>query len=108
MFVLKIFFFSLDPIRLSMYMCCVLVTQSCLTLDPMEYGMQPARLLCPGDFPGKNTGVDSHFLLQGIFLTQELNPGLLYYRQILSHLSHQGSTHYMCLYIYIYMNISYI
>ena len=29
-----------------------------------------------GDSPGKNTGVGSHFLLQGIFLTQGLNPGL--------------------------------
>ena len=40
----------------------VLVTQSCPTLcDPMDH----ARLLCPWDFPGKNTGVGSHFLLQG-------------------------------------------
>ena len=35
------------------------------------------RLLCPWSFPGKNTGVDCHFLLQGIFLTQGLNPNLL-------------------------------
>ena len=33
-----------------------------------------AKLLCPGDFPGKNTGVGCHFLLQGIFTTQGLNP----------------------------------
>ena len=33
--------------------------------------------LCPWDFPGKNTVVGCHFLLQGIFLTQELNPRLL-------------------------------
>ena len=45
----------------------------------------------PWDFPGKNTGVGSHFLLQGIFLTQESNPGLLHCRQILYCLSHQGS-----------------
>ena len=32
------------------------------------------RPLCPWDSPGKNTGVVSHFLLQGIFLTQGLNP----------------------------------
>ena len=32
-----------------------------------------------------------HFLLWETFLTQELNPGLLHYRQILYHLSHQGS-----------------
>ena len=30
----------------------------------------PTRLLCPWDFPGKNTGAGCHFLLQGIFLTQ--------------------------------------
>ena len=32
------------------------------------------QALCPWDVPGKNTGVGCHFLLQGIFLTQELNP----------------------------------
>ena len=39
-------------------------------------------------FPGKNTGVGGHCLLQGFFLTQGSNPGLLYCRQILYHLSH--------------------
>ena len=34
------------------------------------------RLLYPWDFLGKRTGVGYHFLLQGIFLTQGLNPGL--------------------------------
>ena len=38
------------------------------------------------NYLGKNTGVDSHFLLQGIFLTQGSNPGLLHCRQILYHL----------------------
>ena len=37
-----------------------------------------ARLLCPWDSPGKNTGVGCHFLLQGIFLTQGLNLWLLH------------------------------
>ena len=44
-----------------------------------------------GDSPGKNTGVGYHTFLQGIFPTQGSNPGLPYYRQILYHLSHQGS-----------------
>ena len=44
-----------------------------------------------GDSPGKNTGVDSHALLQGIFPTQGLNPGLLHCRWILYCLSHQNS-----------------
>ena len=41
-------------------------------------------------FSRQYTGVDCHFLLQGIFPTQGLNPGLLHYRQTLYHLSHQG------------------
>ena len=36
-------------------------------------GLQPARLLCAWDFPGKNTGVGCHFLLQGIFPSQGSN-----------------------------------
>ena len=59
-------------------------------------GLQPARLLCPWDFPGKNTGVGCHFLLQGIFLTQGSNPGLLHCRQILSHLSLQEGSFLRC------------
>ena len=39
----------------------------------------------------KNTGVDGLSLLQRIFLTQELNQGLLNFRQILYQLSYQGS-----------------
>ena len=44
-----------------------------------------------GDSPGKNTGVGCCALPQGIFQTQGLNPGLPYCRQILYHMSHQGS-----------------
>ena len=43
--------------------------------------------LCPWDSPGKKTGMGCHFLLQGFFLTQESNPGLLHCRQILYQLS---------------------
>ena len=56
-------------------------------------GLEPTRLLYPWDFPGKNTGVHCHFLRQGIFLTQGLNPRLLHWQAdffILS-LSHLGS-----------------
>ena len=48
------------------------------------------RLPGPWDFPGKNTEVGWHFLLQGIFLTQGLSPGLLHCKQILYSLSYQG------------------
>ena len=53
----------------------------------------------PAEPPGKakNTGVGSHSLLQGILPTQGSNLGLLHYRQILYHLSHQGSKAGRCL-----------
>ena len=47
--------------------------------------------LCPWNSPGENTGVGSLSLLQGIFLTQESNRGLLHYRQILYQLSYKGN-----------------
>ena len=52
----------------------VLVPQSCPTLfEPMDY-IYPTKLLCPWDFPGKNTGACCHSLLQGIFLTPRVEP----------------------------------
>ena len=60
------------------------VTKSCLTLLG-PHGLQPTTLLCPQDFPGKNTGVDCHFFLQGIVSSQGLHPHLLYCRQIIYH-----------------------
>ena len=39
--------------------------------------LEPTRLLCPWDSPGKNTGVGCHALLQGIFPTQRLNLSVL-------------------------------
>ena len=59
-----------------------LVAQLCLS---------PPGSSVHGDSPGKNTGVNCHALLQGTFPTQGLNPGLPRCRQILYHLSHQGS-----------------
>ena len=56
-----------------------------------SHGLSPARLLCPRDFSGKNTGVGRHSLLQGIFMTQGLNLVLLHCRQILYCLNYQGS-----------------
>ena len=55
------------------------------------HGLLPSRLLCPWDSPAKNTGVSCHALHQGIVPTQGLNPGFPNCRQILYHLSHQGS-----------------
>ena len=74
----------------------VLATQLC---DTLCHPMEPARLLCSWNFPGKNTGVGCCSLLQGMFSTQGLDPGLLHCRQVLYHLSHQGSHIYLYLYI---------
>ena len=53
--------------------------------------LQPHGLYSPRNSSGQNTGVGSLSLLQGIFPTQELNPGLLHCRQILYQLCHKGS-----------------
>ena len=68
---------------------CCLVTNS---LQP--HGLLPTRLLCPHDFPDKNTGVGCRFLLQVISLTQGSNPcllHLLHWQADSLPLSHQGS-----------------
>ena len=63
--------------------------QSCSILyDPMDCS---PPISAHGNSPGKNIGVGWHALLQGIFPTQESNPGLLHGRQILFQLSYQGS-----------------
>ena len=57
---------------------CVCVCVCSVMSDSLQpHGLQPAKLLCPWDFSGKNTGMGSHFLLQGIFPTQGSNPYLL-------------------------------
>ena len=66
------------------------VAQRCPT-SLWPHGLWSTRLLCPWKSPGQNTGVGGHSLLQGIFPTQGRNPGVLHCRQILYHLSHQGS-----------------
>ena len=68
------------------YVCSVV--QSCLALcDPMGCSL-PGSSVRRGS-PGKNSGVDCHGLLQGIFPIQRSNPGLPHCRQILYYLSHQ-------------------
>ena len=74
----------------------VVISNLCVSYSVVSDSLEPhglllARLLCSREFPGKNTGVGCYFLLQGIFQTQELNPGLPYCRQTLYCLSHQES-----------------
>ena len=65
---------------------CTIVSDSL-----QSHGLQPTRVLCPWDSPGKNSGVGCHVLLQGIFPIQGLNLGLPHWRQILYCLSYKGS-----------------
>ena len=58
-----------------------------------DFQSHAASYLVFGDTGGHPSGVGSHSLLQGIFLTQESNHGFLYCRRILYLLSHQGSPH---------------
>ena len=67
------------------------VSPSIMSNSLLPYGLYPARLLCPWAFPGKNTGLGCHFLLQGIFPTQGLNLCLLHWRVDSLPLSHLGS-----------------
>ena len=80
-----------------LYVCvCAVRSRSVLFNSLQLHGLQPTRLLCPWDSPGKKTGVGSLSLLQGIFPTQGSNPGLPHCGQILYALNHQGSP---CLYL---------
>ena len=76
------------------HMCACMHVCSAVYDSLQPHGLQPARLLCPWNFPGKNTGVGCYFLHQGIFPTQGLKTHflrLLHSRRILYQLSHQGS-----------------
>ena len=62
-------------VHIYIYVCvCVL---SCFSKIPLFVTLWPVAHQTPWDFPGKNTGVGCHALLQGIFPTQEWNPQLL-------------------------------
>ena len=73
-----------------MLCCCCLVAKSCQT--PFQpQGLQPIRVLCPWDFPSKNTGVGCHVFLLGISLDRELNACLLHWQADSLSLSCRGS-----------------
>ena len=74
-----------------MYVC---VSHSVMSDSLQSDGLQPTRLLCPLNSPVKNTGAGSHSFLQGILSALRWNLGLLHCRQILYHLSYQGSPNY--------------
>ena len=73
------------------------VSRSVMSDSVQSHGLQPTRLLCPWNSPGKNTKVDCHALLQGIFPTQGSNLSLPCFRQILYCLSHHARVSlYVC------------
>ena len=73
---------------------------SCSESDSLRpHGLESARLLYPWNSPGKNTGVCSYSLFQGIFPTQRSNPGLWHCRQIHYCLRHK------CVDIYLYVYV---
>ena len=81
------------------------VSHSAVSNSLRPHGWKPARLLCLWDFPGKNTGVGTHSLLQGIIPTQGYNPGPLHCREILYNLSHYGRPEQMyVMYVYIFLS----
>ena len=60
-------------------------------LSHVQLFATPWTIYSPWDSPGQNTGMGSLSLLQGIFPTQGLSPGLPHCRRILYQLSYQGS-----------------
>ena len=78
-----------------MFTCVCVSAQSlsCVRLFRPR-GLWLARFLCLWDFSGKHTGVGCHFLFQGIFSIQILNPRLLYWQMDSLPLSHLGTQHY--------------
>ena len=71
----------------------VCVSHSVVSNSWRPHGLQPIRLLCPWNSPGKNTGVDCYSLFQRNFSTQGSNLGLLHHRQVLFHLSYREVGH---------------
>ena len=70
----------------------IVLVCSTLNFNPKSgLSLRPHGQYSPWNSPGQNTGVDSLSLLQGIFPTQGLNPGLPHCRWILYQLSHKGS-----------------
>ena len=84
------YFIAGPPTALSSTLHCQSFSCSVESNSLRPHGFQPYRLLCACDYPGQNTGMGCHFLLQGIFFTQGWNLDLLHCRQTLYCLSHQG------------------
>ena len=72
-------------------LCCAGLSRSVVSDSLWPMDCSPPGSPVHVASPGKNTGVGCHVILQGIFPTQGLNPGLPHCRWILYQLSHEGS-----------------
>ena len=63
----KIFIFINLPLK-------VKVSRSVMSGSLQPHGLQPARLICPWDFPGKNSGMGCHFLSPGDLPDPRIEP----------------------------------
>ena len=88
---------NLKKIFYGVCMCVCMLSHSVVSQSVTLWIAAHQTPLCLWNFSGINTGVGFHFLLQGIFSTQGLNPGLLHCRQILYQLGRKGNprTEYM-------------
>ena len=78
-----------QPLFLYCFHVCCALSHSAMSYSLQPHGLWPIRIVYPWSFPGKNTGVGCHFLLQTIFPTQGLNSHLL-------HLLHWQMDFYHC------------
>ena len=93
---LSFLFYNTQVVYLWKYIWLVIMLSRSVVSDSLwPHGLLPARLFCPWDFPGKNTGVGCHFLPQGIFPTPESNSSLLHSQVDSLPPSHLGSPVYL-------------
>ena len=86
---------------------CILLwfSRSVMSVSLWPRGLQPARRLCPWDFRGKSSGVDCHFLFQGIFPNPGIEPSFPAWQANSLPLSHQGSL--VMMYTFIKYSLNY-
>ena len=74
-----------------MCLCACVLSCSVVSNSLQSHELQPTKLLCPQDFPGRNTGAGCHFPLQGIVHIQRSNLHLLHWQADSLPQSHRGS-----------------
>ena len=88
------------PLNLNILINACSTAHLCLTVQP--HGLQPTKLLCPWDYPSKNTGIGCHILLQGILINVLGHNGKNYYKKEYTYKIFEIYNIYKCKYILIY------